>query len=44
MMEVALEAGADDVRVEGEHIVVECDPKAFSPLLDTLRQRQHDLR
>ncbi len=38
MMEVALDAGAEDVRLEGEHIVVECDPKAFSPLLDRFDQ------
>ena len=34
VMEVALDAGADDVRLEGEHVVVDCDPKAFAQVLD----------
>jgi YebC/PmpR family DNA-binding regulatory protein len=34
LLEVALEAGADDVRLEGPQRVVECAPRAFMALLD----------
>jgi YebC/PmpR family DNA-binding regulatory protein len=36
MMEVALEAGADDVEHDGSYFVVKCDPKVFEQVKQTL--------
>ncbi len=38
LMEVALEAGADDVRREGEKFEITCDPDQFSDLLSELEK------
>ena len=40
LMEVALEAGADDVRSEGNMVIVECVPKEFAHLLDAFEAKQ----
>ena len=36
LMEVALEAGAEDVRTEGDKIEVLCDPEAYTSVVDAL--------
>jgi YebC/PmpR family DNA-binding regulatory protein len=36
LMEVALEAGADDIRHDGDYFVVECDPRAFEQVRQAL--------
>lgn len=38
--EVALEAGADDVRAEGDVIVVLCEPASFHELLEQFKKRK----
>jgi YebC/PmpR family DNA-binding regulatory protein len=40
LMEIALEAGADDVRSTGGKFEVTCDPSAFQTLCDALESRQ----
>jgi len=40
IMEVALEAGAEDVRVEGEAIVVEAERNSFAQLLDQFDSKE----
>lgn len=40
LMEAALEAGADDVRREGDNWVVYSDPKAFAQVLEQLEKRE----
>ena len=36
-MEVALEAGADDIRQEGDSFVVVCPPESFTPVQEALQ-------
>ena len=38
MMDAALEAGADDVRLEGEHWVVSSEPTDFNSTLEAFEQ------
>ena len=40
LLEVALEAGADDVSPDGDDLVVKCDPKAFADVADHLDQAE----
>ncbi len=40
LMEVALEAGAEDVKREGDKLQVICDPNVYSDLLDALAQAE----
>ena len=37
LMEVALEAGADDIRQEGDSFVVVCPPESFTPVQEALQ-------
>lgn len=37
LMEIALEAGADDVELAGEFFEITCDPSAFTPVKDALQ-------
>lgn len=39
LMELALEAGADDVKRSGDKFEVTCDPSAFQAVAEALRQR-----
>ena len=39
-MELALAAGADDVRVDGDQVLIDCDPAQFGALLDSLEGRE----
>lgn len=39
VMEVALEAGADDVRSEGDRVVVVCAPDSYEPLKKAFEQK-----
>src|SRR5207244_1745334 len=36
LLEVALEAGADDVKRDGDHFLVTCDPASFAQVQDAL--------
>jgi transcriptional/translational regulatory protein YebC/TACO1 len=36
LMEIALEAGADDVRRSGDKFEITCDPAVFGPVADAL--------
>lgn len=39
LTDAALEAGAEDVKVEGEHIVITCEVKEFTIVMDALEKR-----
>jgi YebC/PmpR family DNA-binding regulatory protein len=39
VMEVALEAGAEDVRLDGDTVVVTTDTKSFGPVLDLVEKK-----
>ncbi len=39
LMEIALEAGADDVTTEGEFFEISCDPSAFGAVKDALAEK-----
>src|SRR5262249_44845685 len=38
LMELALEAGADDVKTAGDHFEVTCDPTAFAQVQEALKK------
>jgi YebC/PmpR family DNA-binding regulatory protein len=38
LMEVALEAGAEDIKHDGAYLLVECDPKVFEPVKAALEE------
>jgi transcriptional/translational regulatory protein YebC/TACO1 len=40
LMELALEAGAEDVRREGENFEITCDPESYADLLTALDDAQ----
>lgn len=40
LMGVALDAGADDMKREGDFFVIYCDPSAYNKVLDALTKNQ----